>query len=165
MIPLAFTWTGEVMEPRKGFAGRADAQFVVGMTYVLAVEEQRSMAAHRGYFARIREAWASMPDHLLSDYPSAEHLRKRALIMAGFSEHRDFVAASKAEALRIAAFIKPSDDYAVVTVRDAVVRVFTAKSQSVKAMGKDEFKRSMDAVENWIAKLLGISPEDMARAA
>jgi hypothetical protein len=165
MNALPFTWNGEAMVPRRGFAARADAQFVIGETYVLAIEEQRSMAAHRGYFARVREAWASMPDHMAADYPSAEHLRKRALIMVGFSEHRDFVASSKAEALRLAAFLKPTDSYSVITVRDAVVRVFTARSQSVKAMGKEEFKRSMDAVENWVAKLLGISPEEMARAA
>jgi hypothetical protein len=165
MNAIAFNWTGEAMVPRHGFQRKADAQFVIGMSYILTVEEQRSMAQHRGYFARIKEAWSSLPDDKIEDFPSFEHLRKHALIMTGFSHQRDFVASSRAEALRIAAFMKPTDEYAVVIVRHAVVRVSTAQSQSVKAMGKEDFKRSIDAVENWVAELLGVSPEEYGRAA
>jgi len=38
------------------------------------------------------------------------------------------------EAQRIAAFIKPMDTYAMVIVNECVVTVYTAKSQSLKAM-------------------------------
>jgi hypothetical protein len=75
----------------------------------------------------------------LEEFPTAEVLRKKMLIRAGYADERSIVCASKAEAQRVAAFVKPMDEYAVVTVREAVVRVYTAQSQSIKAMGAKPF--------------------------
>jgi len=55
------------------------------------------------------------------------------------------------------------DDYAVVVARDAVVVVWTAKSQSMKAMGKVEFQRSKDAVLTECARLIGVDTGALKR--
>lgn len=165
MNPLPFRWTGDTMEPLRAFKRRADAEFVVGQIYRLDVVEDRSAASHRHYFAAINEAWSNLPEAEADRFPSPEHLRKWALINAGFHNRREMVASSKAEAARLAAFIEPMDEYAAVTVRGAAVEVLTARSQSVRAMGKEEFQRSKDAVLEIVASVIGVTPGELGKAA
>ena len=103
---LAFQWDGEAMVPLNG--KRADAFYTVGERYIMAPVSQRSDATHKHEFAWLREAWMSLPDDLAERFPSAEHLRKWALIRAGYSDSHTITCASKAEAIRVAAFIRPS---------------------------------------------------------
>lgn len=152
---LAFTWDGEAMRIASRFARQADQQFVIGETYTLAEVQDRSSASHRHFFASVNEAWMNLPESWAERFPSAEHLRKFALIKAGYRDERSIACASKAEAQRVGAFVKPLDDYAVVVVMEAMVVVMTAKSQSVRAMGKTEFQASKDAVLQVVADLIG----------
>ena len=96
-------------------------------------------------------------------------LAKWALIRAGFRDERTIACSSKAEAQRVADFVKPMDDYAVVVVREAVVLVYTAQSQSMRAMGKKSFQESKQAVLDALDALLGVdageTAENAARAA
>ena len=146
MNPLPFTWNGEAMEIARGFSKLADKRFVIGERYVLDVVEKRSAKSHAAYFAAVTGAWKTLPDALAEQFPTAHHLRKYCLIKAGFHEHRAIVANSKAEAQRIAAFIKPMDSFAVVTVKDCVINVYTARSQKLRAMNKQDFEASKRAV-------------------
>lgn len=164
--PIIYTWTGDAMVPRdRRFAYQCDRQFVVGENYCLVQHEERSAASHRFYFASIAEAWRNLPEQLADRFPSPEHLRKWALIRAGFRSERTHVAATKAEARRLAAFIQPVDDFAIVTASGLSVTVWTAKSQSVKAMGKADFERSKQAVLDILANLIGVDAKDLKAAA
>lgn len=163
MTPLPYTWTGEAFEPLPRFAKRADAEYVVGQVYVMAPVEERSMKSHRQFFAAVNEAWKNLPESYGDRFPTAEHLRKWCLIRCGYRDERTLVAASKAEAVRIAAFVRPSDEYAVVTVREAVVTIYTAKSQSTKAMGKKVFQESKQAVLDTLDAMLSVEPGSLAR--
>ena len=127
----------------------------------------RSKVSHDHFFASVEEAFKNLPEDLKDDFASAEHLRKWALIKAGFRDERSIAASSKADALRIAAFIKPMDEFAVVVVREAMVTQYVAKSQSLRAMGKAEFQRSKDAVFDVLAQLIGTDVASLkaARAA
>lgn len=154
-IPLWFLWDNDVMTPQR--LRLADKYYVVGQHYRLVPEEERSMRSHRYYFASINEAWKNLPEDLAERFPTADHLRKFALIKAGYRDERSIVAASKAEAQRIAAFIRPMDDFAVVVVSEAVVTVLTAKSQSMRAMGKKTFGESKEAVLDIVAAMIGTS--------
>lgn len=165
MTALPFVWDGEAMQIRPGFQRQADQTFCVGETYALTVVEDRSAASHRHYFAAVNVAWANLPDHLAERWPSAEHLRKAALIRAGYRDERSFACSSRAEAIRMAAFLKPIDDFAMVALSGTTVLVLTAKSQSVRAMGKAVFQESKDAVLNALAEMIGVEPETLARAA
>lgn len=165
--PLHYTWDGESFAPLPRFARLADKQFVVGEQYRLEVCEERSRASHNFFFASISEAWKNLPDDLAERFQTPDHLRKFALIKSGYHDERSVVCASKAEAQRIAAFIKPIDDYAIVVVNEATVRFFTAKSQSMKAMGKKDFAASKTAVLDVVSAMIGVDTKalDGARAA
>lgn len=163
-LRLRYEGEGEFRVVSNYWATKADQEFVVGEVYQMAEQHDRSVSSHRHYFAVVADAWRTLPDMLLEQYPTPENLRKKALVWKGYRDERTIVAASQAEAERVAAFIKPMDDFAVVTVRDAVVRVWTAKSQSVKAMGAKEFQQSKTDVLEFIDDLLGVERGSTARS-
>lgn len=156
--PLLYQYhgDGEFRAASAYWARKADEAFVVGETYKLVEHHDRSDASHGHYFAALSNAWQTLPDHLLDQYPTVESLRKKMLIRTGYADERSVVCSSKAEAQRFAAFLRPMDEYAIVIVKEAVVTVFTAKSQSYRAMGKEEFARSKQAVLQAIDDLLGV---------
>lgn len=160
--PVPCRWEGDCFRPLPRYAKECDARYVVGELYQLAEIEERSVKSHRAYFAGINEAWANLPERLAERIPSPEHLRKWALIKAGFADHREIVAPSRDDAVRLAAFIKPMDTFAVVTVSDCVVTVYTAKSQSLRTMGKKDFQASKQAVLDIIAGIIGVNTETLA---
>lgn len=158
--PFPFAWDGEAMvPPGQYWAKRADERFVVGETYRLVEHHERSPQSHSHYFAALGEAWQTLPRHRTERWPTSEHLRKWALIHAGYRDERSIVAASKAEAQRIGAFMRPMDDYAVVVISECVVTVYTAKSQSMRAMGKAEFQKSKQDVLEIVARQIGVTAE------
>lgn len=163
IYPVAFQWDGDAMVPLN--PRLADRQYYVGQVYRLVPHEERSAASHAHYFAAINEAHANLPDHLAEKLPTPEHLRKHALIRAGYRDERTIVASSKAEAQRLAAFIKPMDGYAVVLVDGATVTVYTAQSQSFRAMGKARFEESKAKVLDVIAGMIGVAPDALKREA
>ena len=156
MKPVIFTWSGDAMEPQQRFRRLCDRQYVIGEHYALVPQEDRSASSHRHYFASLHDAWLNLPEDQAERFPTSEHLRKYALIRAGYYDERSIVCASKAEAQRIAAFVKPMDEYAVVIAREATVRVFTAKSQSLKAMGRKAFQNSKQKVLDIVADMIGV---------
>lgn len=162
---IAFRWDGEAMYPIKAHARRAGAEFVVGETYTMTPVEERSAQSHRHYFACIQQAWANLPDVALEQFPTSEHLRRFALIKTGFADRREIVASSKAEAMRLAAFVRPMDGFAIVTVEGCAVTVWTARSQSMRAMGKPEFQRSKTAALEYLAQNLGVARHELEAAA
>lgn len=159
--PLVFRWSGEAMEPLRHFAREADSRYVIGETYAMDEVQEASSKSRGHYFALIREGWLNLPEEEAERFPTTEALRKYALIRAGYRDERSIVCATKAEALRVAAFVRPMDPYAVVTVSEVVVRVWTAQSQSRRAMGKADFQASKDAVLEIISAMLDVTPAQL----
>ena len=163
IYPLEFNWNGEAMIPRRPLA--ADRQFVVGETYRLDVIEERSINSHHHYFSALNEAWKNLPDAKLEEFPTSEHLRKKMLIKAGYRDERSIVCASKAEALRVASFIRPIDEYAMVIAHDNVVLHLTAKSQNFRSMDKKTFQDSKEAVLGLASAMIGVTPAQLQKNA
>lgn len=163
--PLAFEWTGDAFKPLSRFANACDERFVVGLAYSLEEVSQPSTASRGHFFACLSEAWKNLPEDVAERFPTVEHLRKFALVKSGYADERSIVCASKAEALRLAAFIKPMDDFAVVLVSEVVVKVFTAKSQSARAMGKVEFQESKQKVLDYVSSLIGVHVDKLKQNA
>lgn len=163
--PLHCRWTGDSFTPIGRSAKDADAVFVIGERYTLVEVQDRSMASHRHFFASLYEAWKNLSDEQMERWPTSEHLRAYALIKTGYAAQRQFVAASKAEALRFAAFLRPINEYALITVSDCVVSEWTAESQSCRAMGKQRFNESKQATLDYVAGLIGVSADDLANNA
>ena len=168
--PILCDYDGESFTPASHAQARvADQDYVVGLRYRIAPVEDRSMRSHRHYFSCINESWRNLPDDLAERFASPDHLRRFALIKAGYRDERSITCASKAEAQRVAAFVRPIDDFAVVIVHEATVLQYTAKSQSLRAMGKAEFQESKDKVLQIISDMIGVTPaalrENAERAA
>ena len=157
--PFVTRWMGDHFKPLGRSAKDADATLVVGEVYRLSIIEDRNWAFHRAYFAQLAEIWSSLPEQLSAEYPDVETLRHRLLIKAGFSNSRDFVCTSNAEARRWAAYMSEGDKYAIIEVKRNVIRKWTAQSQSGKAMDKEQFKASADAVLEYGANLIRVSRE------
>lgn len=159
ILPLEFSWDGEAMVPAN--PRRADRQYVIGETYRLLPWEARSRKSHDHFFASVHEAWQNLPERLDGHFPTADHLRKWALIKAGFRTERSIACSSPAEAAKVAAFVEPIDGYAVVVVSDCLVTIYTAESQSYRAMGKKRFGESKTAVLDVLASLIGQDRETL----
>lgn len=166
-VPLLFRYEGEgEFKPATDYWGRrADQSYVVGEVYRLVAHEDRSQASHNHYFASLQNGFDNLPDAMRDQFPTVEHMRKKLLIRAGYADERSIVCASKAEAQRMAAFIRPIDEYAIVSVREAVVRVFTAQSQNMRAMGAKAFQESKQAVLDQLDDMLGVDRGATSRSA
>lgn len=160
--PIPFVWNGDAMVAPARFARLCDKQFAVGEVYPLIVHEDRSTNSHNHFFAAVHEAWKNLPERLTARYPTSDHLRKWALIKAGYADERSIACPTAEEALRVAAFIKPMDDYAIIVVADTTIKVFTAKSQSARAMDKKTFQESKQAVLDIAAELIGVDVATLA---
>lgn len=160
--PLAYQWDGEALIPR--VPRLADKHMVVGETYMMVPHEDRSDATHKHEFVWLREAWMNLPEDVAVNYPTPEHLRKRALIEAGYCDETIVDAGTKAAALRTAAFVRAIDDFAMVFVKDQFVIRRTAKSQSRRAMKKAEFQASKTAIMEIISNMIGVTPAELQSA-
>ena len=129
---------------------------------VLKDKKARSRKSHDHFFARVAECWDTMPDETKERFPSAEHLRKWCLVKSGYCAVRHFVMGSEKDAKTLARAVRYSDSYAVVVVTIDMVSVYTAKSQSVPAMGAKDFQESKDAVFRVISELLGTDVSEAA---
>lgn len=164
MIPILMQWNGEAMVPATSYWQRqCDEQFVVGMRYRMVQEAERSTVSHNHEFAWLQEAWNNLPDELYAQYPNSEVLRKHGLIAKGFCTMVQHVCPTKAEADRLAAILKPYDQYAIVVARGNVVTVYTAVSQSRRSMGAKQFQQSKSALMEFVGDLLGVDPETVGK--
>lgn len=162
--PQAFVWDGlhSIMVPQR--PKLCDRQYVDGEEYRLGVIEERSTNSHNHYFAMLHEAWNSLPDELAMRFPSPEHLRKWALIQAGFYTVDDFACATHEEAMRLAVFLRTHEPYIVTVIEGATISRLEAKSQSMKAMGKREFQESKEKVLDVVAALIGTTRDALSKA-
>jgi hypothetical protein len=156
-------WSGTAFEPARRFMKECDAKLVVGQFYRLEISEGTSARSRAHYFARIRDIWMSLPDHLSAQYKSETALRKHALVATGWANSRQFIASDPREARRFAAFVRsrPDDDdedqqYSIVTIHGDVVTELTPRSQKQHRMTKDEFQRSKEDVLNYLEALVGV---------
>lgn len=154
--PISFRYEGDgAWAPSSPFAAkRADGAYVIGMDYTLIVYNPRSDRSHNHFFAQLSELWQTLPEAIKDEYPSAEHLRKKALIRTGYAIHTDTLLSTNRDAILFAAMAAQLDEYCIVEVKGRAVRRYTAKSQSRGAMPADEFQRSKNDVLAFAENLL-----------
>lgn len=161
---LTYQWDGDNMVPIGPHRRAADQRYVVGERYPLQDYEDRSMSSHNHQFAWLHDAWLSLPESLKDTYPTEDHLRKRALIDGGFFHEEMIDVGTNAGALRVAAYARSKDEFALVIVRGGYVFVRTAKSQRRGAMDRKEFQASKDAILSRVAELLGVTTHELEKA-
>lgn len=161
--PIEAIWTGEAFQPTSAYwARRADKQFARGEILRIVHEPERSHSTHAHYFASITEAWRNLPPLMAERFPSPDHLRKWALIKAGYCNTHSMPCSSPTEARRLAAFIRPMDEFSVVSVEKSMVTMFTAMSQSYKAMDKKTFAESKEKVLDIVAAEIGVAKQELS---
>lgn len=163
--PITMRWDGEAMRPVEAARKLADELYVVGQVYRLAEEDVRSKESHSHEFAWLHTAWKTLPEKYGDQFPTSEHLRKRALIDNGFFDETIIDAGTNAAALRVAAYARRKDEFALVAVRGPIVVERVAKSQSHRAMGREDFQKSKQAILETVSAMLGITPEELQREA
>lgn len=159
--PLVFIYDGEgEFKPSSPWVARkADGHYVIGAKYALVEHSERSAKSHAHYFAQIKEYWQTLPEALADEYPTAEHLRKKALIRTGYATHTDFTLDTERDAITFAGAMAVMDEYCVVDVKKRVVRRWQARSQNYRSMNREEFQASKQAVIDYIDRLLGAARE------
>ena len=163
--PMIYRWSGEAMEPLPHFRRRCDQDFVIGEIYRLAPHEERSDISHSHQFAWLKQAWKTMPENLADLYPSPTHLRKRALIEAGYYTEEIVDCGTNAAALRVASLTRRREEFSLVIVRGPLVIIRDPKSQSYRAMDRKEFGESKAAIMEVVAALIGVSVDELGKNA
>ena len=163
-VPYRCVWTGEVFRPADDRA-LAAINRDLGAGEIVSLERNEGISdASRGhYFASLNEAFRQLKEEDAKRFMDVEHLRAWALIQAGYYDERHIVCSSAEEAAAVAAFIQPMNYYAIVEVRNKVIRVYTAKSQSARAMNKRHFQDSKQKVLDIVSDLIGVSADDLRR--
>jgi hypothetical protein len=153
--PIRFIWRDGVLVPDGRRAAEYCDSFGEGEIIMMERHEERSTVSHNHYFASIKTAWDNLPE-TDARFPNPEALRKWALIKAGYCTEATIVADTEEQAKTIAGFMGHSEGV-IIVVKGNVVKKFTAKSQSVKAMNKQEFQLSKVAVLDIIAELIEVT--------
>jgi hypothetical protein len=152
-----FQWrSGTFVPTTPCFVKKCNDTFEDGRRYVFVEHRDRSAASHSHYFACLTEAWANLPEEFAVEFPTVEHLRKYALIKAGYFIKEEVVLSTAEDARRVAAFCDNRDDYRICIVNGNVLSRYTAKSQSMKEMGRKPFEESKQAVLVIVADMCGI---------
>ena len=163
--PAVFYWSGQAMIPQPRFMPLCNKQYAVGETYPLLPVEERSMASHSQFFAAIHDGWMNIPESMAARWPTETHLRKWCLIESNFFEEKEFEFETVDAAKRFAAFYRKVDDYARIFPHDKKVIIRFAKSQSLAAMGKDQFQASKKAVLELIESMIDVEKGTLEKEA
>ena len=162
---LRFVWRDGVFVPDgPRMAAYCDEQFGEGEAVTFERHEEVSAASRGHYFACIKEVWDNLPETEHDRFPTPEYLRKWALIRNKYCTVNETAFDTAKDAITAAAFMGNSEGV-IIVVRDNIVRRYVAKSQSAKAMGKEEFQRSKTDVLDTLAELLAIKRKDLEKNA
>lgn len=138
-----------------------DEHLTAGDLVCLTEDNSRSMKQHRWLFALVRKAFDTLPMDQVLRFPSEEHLRKYALIKAGWCDinTQSFstpeMAKLAAKAFKIGANITTDGrNFTMTVVRDDTVMYVTPRSISLRACKGAEWESACQGVVNYLCELL-----------
>lgn len=167
MKPVIFRWEtvdvcvegGEVrrmsvMVPHARFGALCKRQFEVAEDYVLGPVDGIPSRSRAPLFIAARDAWNNLPEED-TRFPSDEHLRKKALVMAGWAYHHQAPFETVEDAKAHAIGLRRVDEYAVIVRKGCVVDCWIAKSISAGTPGltKEKFQEVKTKALDWMATL------------
>jgi hypothetical protein len=163
-------WTGQAFEPDGNFAmAQCHDRLGAGQVVNLDIDPERSAKSHKHQFSFVRTAWENLPEHLTGKpfAKTSETLRKHALISTGHCDTDMLAVGDARRAERVAAFTARLavrlHGYAITSIEGPVVYCFTPHSQSLKAMGGQRFQQSKQDILEYLADLIGVSPDKLAK--
>lgn len=159
-------WTGKSFACHPRHMDAANQLYKVGDVYRVLTEEERSDVSHNHEFAFVAEAWKNLPEHLADEFPSPDHLRRWALIKAGFYDEQiiDVGTRAGAERVRLGFLAAPGEAFSHIVMRGTFVVIRRAKSQSRRSMNREQFQASKQAILDILSEMLGVESGDLQRA-
>lgn len=148
------------MVPEPRFRALCERQYALDESYALGPVDGVSSASRGGFFASVKEAWSNLPDDD-TRFPTPEHLRKRALVQAGWATHTQTVMDTKKDAVAFAKGLRRVDEYAVIKVSRNVVDCWIAKSIATGQISGDEFRGVKTRALDWVASLAGTNRAEL----
>jgi hypothetical protein len=160
-VPFQAVWEGDGFKPASPyFQSIADKQYVIGEKYLLTVQQERSVNSHKHYFANLMEAFVNLPERYKDQFPTFDIFRAHGLILTGWRDHQVIIYPTNEAAQETAAMFRPRvSDLEIMVVTENTLTILTAKSQSLRAMGKEDFAKSKADVLAWAWNLVGVDPE------
>jgi len=159
--PVFLLWDGDVFKPAPSFKAYCDREYTVGEVYPMMPVEERSQASHNHYFAAVAEGFANLSEENAKRFPTAEHLRHWVLVQCGYATETNYVLANAREARKLASDFRRKEPYAVMQIKENVLTVWEAESQSKGAMKKDRFEDSKRDVLDMIAAMARTTPAQL----
>lgn len=163
-------WTGEAFEPFGNWStAQCHDRLGAGQVVYLDIDPARTKRSHNHQFAFVKTALENLPESLahMPYATNTETLRKHALIATGYCDTSMLAVGCPRRALRTVAFVNKmahaQHGYSLTQAEGSVVYCHTAHSQKVKAMGKERFQESKQAILEWLADLIGVKPEELAK--
>jgi hypothetical protein len=160
---LVFQWNGTAMVPTERFTTLAKNQFVEGAFYVLQPHDEVSHRERGFYHASVKAAWDNLDADAVARYPTADDLRKWALIKSGWRVENFTVCGTAKDALKLSAFVKDHlQRQSVVAVSGNVVSTYVARTQKVGNpelgyMTTEEWKQSNQDVLDILSQDIGVT--------
>lgn len=138
-----------------------DDRFGDGEVVTLDEVNDRSQKSHDQLFPLLREAFLQLSEELKEQFPTADHLRARALIESGYFMETIIDAGSEDAAWRFASTIRARSTFSLVVVRGQFVIIRDPRSQSLRAMKKKEFQESKTKVLEVVCDMIGITVDEL----
>lgn len=138
-----------------------EEQLQQGATVVFTEDKERSSKQHRWLFACIRKAFETLPEKQIPRFPTAEHLRKGALIKAGWCDiHQQAFSSAKVADLAAKSFklgvnlTTGGKNYTLAIANDNVVTYAVPRSISFKACRGPDWEAVCIGVINYLSELV-----------
>ena len=158
MIRLRYDGAGTFIPPGVAVRELLDRKLVIGECYRVSIYHERSETYHAKYFATIAEAWQHLPNPWDQMLPSPEHLRKYALIKAGWCDSVTLPLKSKSDAIAGVNAARFIDAYCVATATANVLTIFKARSQRKAFQDAHSFYETAVRVFDVIGGIIGVDP-------
>lgn len=126
-------------------------------------EDMREKSSLRGYMAEINKLWKNIPEKFEKApwAKSSDAFRKFGLIKTGFCDVSIDCFANQEDAIRAAARIgymaRMAHGFAITRAKGDTVECITPHSQSLKAMGKEQFNKSKADVLDYCRGIVGVT--------
>jgi len=156
-----------VMVPHQRFKRLCDKQFVDGEDYALTRVENRSLASHNHYFAALSDAYDNLPESWANQFAAKElaarderieYMRKWILaVPLGYRHEEVHDFDTEKDAQRFAERVRRRETFSFIKRVGSQVVIWTAKSQDMRSMGKEEFEASKKGVLDYLAEVIGVS--------
>lgn len=163
-------WTGQSFVPDGNYAmAQVHDRLGEGQVVNLDLDPERSKKSHGHQFAFVRTAWENLPEahHGEAYAATTDTLRKYALIRTGHCDTSMIAVGSEDRAERVIAFTNQIaarlHGFAITTIKGPVVYCFTPHSQKMKEMGGKRFKQSKQDCLEFLAGMIGVLPEELAK--